>query len=399
MDIEWSRADRAFRDEVRAFVRTRLPADIRRRTERGLELGRDDYATWHRILYEQGWVAPGWPVAHGGTGWTPMQRYLFDEEIAAAGAPRTVPFGVNMVGPVIFTFGDAAQKARYLPRILSGEDWWCQGYSEPGAGSDLANLRTRAVRDGDVFVVNGQKTWTTMAHWADHIFCLVRTDSEAARPQQGISFLLIDLRSPGIEVRPILTIEGGHEVNDVFFEDVRVPVGNLVGEENRGWTYAKFLLSFERAGIADVARSKRQLANLRRIAAAEQSHGVPLSEDRRFREKLATLEIDLLALEYTELRALGRQASGAEPGVEASMLKIRGTEIQQRITELALEAVGPYANPHVPEALKDGWNEEPVGPDYAAPAAPRYFNWRKASIYGGSNEIQKDIVAKLALEL
>ncbi len=399
MNIELTSADRAFRDEVRAFLAGSLPPDIRRRVEHGLELRRDDYASWHRILYDKGWVAPGWPVAHGGTGWTPMQRYLFDEEAAAASAPRIMPFGVNMVGPVIFTFGNAAQKARYLPRILSGEDWWCQGYSEPGAGSDLANLRAKAVRDGDVYVVNGQKTWTTSAHWADHIFCLVRTDPDAARPQQGISFLLIDMRSPGISVQPIITIDGGHEVNDVFFEDVRVPVENLVGEENRGWTYAKFLLSFERAGIADVGRSKKQVANLKRIAAAEQSNGRPLSEDDRFREKIAALEIDLLALEFTELRALSRQTAGKEPGTEANILKIRGTEIQQQITELTLEAVGTYANPYVPEALRDGWNEDPIGPEYAAAAAPRYFNWRKASIYGGSNEIQKGIVAKLVLEL
>lgn len=399
MHIELSAADKTFRAEVREFIAARLPSDIRRRVEGGLALGREDYVTWHRILHEKGWAAPAWPRQHGGPGWTPVQRYVFDSEIAAADAPRVMPFGVSMVGPVIFTFGDDAQKARFLPRILSADDWWCQGYSEPGAGSDLAGLRTRAVRDGDDYVVTGQKTWTTSAQWADWIFCLVRTDPDAPKPQQGISFLLIDMRSPGVDVRPIVTIDGGQEVNDVFFDGVRVPARNLVGEENKGWTYAKFLLSFERAGIADVGRSRKQLARLKQVARSEKTNGRPLAEDHRFREKIASVEIDLLALEFTELRALSRRAAGKEPGTEANILKIRGTEVQQRLTELHLEAVGAYANPYIPEALKDGWNEEPVGPDYAAGAAPRYFNWRKASIYGGTNEIQKGILAKFVLGL
>ncbi len=399
MQLALSDAEKAFREEVRDFVATRLPPDIRRKMDGGLALGRDDYIAWHRILYEKGWAAPGWPAEYGGTGWTPVQRYLFDDEIAAANAPRVMPFGISMVGPVIFTFGNAAQKAHYLPRILSAEDWWCQGYSEPGAGSDLANLRTRAERDGKHYVVNGQKTWTTSAQWADWIFCLVRTDPSAAKPQEGISFLLIDMRSPGVEVRPITMIDGGQEVNDVFLDDVRVPVENLVGKENKGWTYAKFLLSFERAGIAEVGRSRKQIVRLKEIARAEQCRGRPLSEDPRFREKIAAAEIDLAALEWTELRALSRHTAGKEPGSEANILKIRGTEIQQRITELVMEAVGTYANPYVPEALRDGWNEEPIGPAYAAAAAPRYFNWRKASIYGGSNEIQKGIIAKFVLGL
>ena len=399
MHIELSAADKTFRAEVREFIAARLPSDIRRRVEGGLALGREDYATWHRILHEKGWAAPAWPREHGGPGWTPVQRYVFDSEIAAADAPRVMPFGVSMVGPVIFTFGDDAQKARFLPRILSADDWWCQGYSEPGAGSDLAGLRTRAVRDGDDYVVTGQKTWTTSAQWADWIFCLVRTDPDAPKPQQGISFLLIDMRSPGVDVRPIVTIDGGQEVNDVFFDGVRVPARNLVGEENKGWTYAKFLLSFERAGIADVGRSRKQLARLKQVARSEKTNGRPLAEDHRFREKIASVEIDLLALEFTELRALSRRAAGKEPGTEANILKIRGTEVQQRLTELHLEAVGAYANPYIPEALKDGWNEEPIGPDYAVGAAPRYFNWRKASIYGGTNEIQKGILAKFVLGL
>ena len=399
MQIELSAADKAFRAEARDFIEARLPPDIRRRVEGGLALGRDDYVAWHRILHEKGWVAPAWPREYGGPGWAPIQRYLFDSEIAAAGAPRVMPFGISMVGPVIFTFGDDAQKERFLPRILSADDWWCQGYSEPGAGSDLASLRTRAVRDGEDYIVTGQKTWTTSAQWADWIFCLVRTDAAAPKRQQGISFLLIDMRSPGVEVRPIVTIDGGQEVNDVFFDDVRVPARNLVGEENKGWTYAKFLLSFERAGIADVGRSRKQLARLKQVARSEASNGRPLAEDHRFREKVAAVEIDLMALEFTELRALSRQAAGKEPGTEANILKLRGTEVQQRLTELHLEAVGAYANPWIPEALKDGWNEEPIGPDYAAIAAPRYFNWRKASIYGGSNEIQKGILAKFVLGL
>ncbi len=398
MNIEFSDAEMAFRDEVRSFLNDNLPEEISERIDGGIEMRREDFTRWHRILYEQGWVAPGWPTEYGGTGWTPIQRYIFDEECAAASAPRVMPFGVSMVGPVIYTFGNETQKAHYLPRILSNEDWWCQGYSEPGSGSDLASLRTRAVRDGDHYVVNGQKTWTTTAHWADWIFCLVRTSTEG-KQQEGISFLLIDMKTPGVTVRPIITMDGGHEVNDVFLEDVRVPVENLIGEENKGWTYAKFLLSHERAGIADVGRSKKQIARLKAIAAAEQSNGRPLAEDKRFRDKMSELEIDLMAVEFTELRALSRESAGKPPGPEANLLKIRGTEVQQRITELALEAVGYYANPYVPDALKDGWNEQPIGPEYAASIAPRYFNWRKASIYGGSNEIQKGIIAKMVLGL
>ena len=398
MQIEFTDAEAAFRDEVGGFVAENLPADIRDKVAGDLALGRDDFDRWHKILHAKGWVAPGWPTEHGGTGWSPVERYIFDEECAVAGAPRVMPFGVSMVGPVIYTFGSAEQKADYLPRILSNEHWWCQGYSEPGAGSDLASLRTRAVRDGDHYVVNGQKTWTTAAQWADHIFCLVRTDTEA-KPQEGISFLLIDMDDPGVIVRPIITIDGGHEVNDVFFDDVRVPVANLVGEENKGWTYAKFLLSHERAGIADVGRSKQRLAKLKAIARAELSRGRPLIEDTRFRDKIAGVEIELLALEMTELRALSSEVAGATPGPEANLLKIRGTEVQQRLTELTLEAVAGYAQPYVPEALEGGWNEAPIGPDYAAAVAPRYFNWRKASIYGGTNEIQKAIIAKMVLGL
>ncbi len=398
MNLDFSDADLAFRDEVQSFFRDTIPADMRRKAEAGLKWKKDDYVTWQKILNSKGWLAPNWPVDHGGAGWTPTQRYIFEQEHGAAPTPRVIPFGTSMVGPVIIAFGDAAQKAHYLPRILSSEDFWCQGYSEPGAGSDLASLRTRAVRDGDHYVVNGQKTWTTTAQWADMIFCLVRTSTEG-KAQEGISFLLIDMHTPGISVRPIVTMDGGQEVNDVFFEDVRVPTENLIGEENKGWTYAKFLLSHERSGIAAVGTSKRQIERLKAIAAAEQSDGRPLIEDARFRDKIATVEIDLMALEYTELRALAAESKGKPPGPEASLLKIKGTEMQQAISELFLEAVGYYANPFIPEALEEGWNEEPVGPDYAAPLAPHYFNWRKASIYGGTNEIQKNIIAKMVLGL
>ncbi|HEX9647270.1 MAG TPA: acyl-CoA dehydrogenase family protein [Alphaproteobacteria bacterium] len=383
---------------MRGFIAASLPGDVKAKVEGMLELGRDDYDRWHKILNAKGWVAPHWPVEHGGTGWSPVRRYIFDEECALAGAPRVMPFGVNMVGPVIYTFGTEAQKAHYLPRILSNEDWWCQGYSEPGAGSDLAALRTRARRDGDHYLVSGQKTWTTTAHWANMIFCLVRTEA-TAKPQEGISFLLIDMASPGVSVRPIITMDGGHEVNDVFLDDVRVPAANLVGEENQGWTYAKFLLSHERSGIADVGRSKKQLQRLKRIAGAEMKDGRPLIEDARFRAHVAEAEIELLALEATELRALSEERAGRPPGPEANLMKIRGTEIQQRLCELMMEAVGVYAHPYVPEALAEGWNEAPVGPDYAAPLAARFFNWRKASIYGGTNEVQKNIIAKMVLGL
>ncbi|MCZ6509568.1 MAG: acyl-CoA dehydrogenase family protein [Alphaproteobacteria bacterium] len=398
MELKLSPKDEAFRDEMRAFMRDNLPAEIRHKVEMGLGLGKNDYVTWQQIVNDRGWLAPGWPVEHGGTGWPPMQRHIFNEEMARAGAPRIIPFGVAMVGPVIIAFGSAAQKQRYLPRILTSEDWWCQGYSEPGSGSDLASLKTRAKRDGDHYIVNGAKTWTTFAQYADMMFCLVRTAAEG-KPQAGISFLLIDMTSPGIEVRPITTMDGGSEINDVFLDDVRVPVENLVGEENQGWTYAKYLLGHERTWTADVGQSRNQLGRVRQIAAEELVDGRPLLDDPAFQTKVAEVEIDLLALEAVLLQVLAGEAAGQPPGPEASLLKLRGTEIQQAITELLLEAVGNYAHPFVREALEYGWNEEPIGPDYAAAIAPRYFNWRKASIYGGSNEIQKNIIAKAVLGL
>ena len=397
MDLEFSPADIAFREEARAFIAENYPHHLRAKQDEGEEMAKEDFLSWHRVLAAKGWVAPAWPKEYGGPGWTTVQRYIWSEELARADTVPILPFGINMVGPVIYTFGTPEQKARFLPRILSGDDWWCQGYSEPGAGSDLASLRTRAVRDGDHYVVNGQKTWTTLAQHADWGFFLVRTDTES-KPQEGISFLLIDMKSPGVTVRPIITLGGEHEVNEVWLEDVRVPVENRIYEENKGWTCAKFLLAHERTGIAGVARSKRGVERIKTIARSEMDGDRPLLANPFFKRKVAELEIDLSALEYTELRTLASEASGRGPGPESSLLKIKGTEIQQRLTELALEAVGHYGAPYF-RGFGEGDNEHPIGPDYAHRAAPTYFNGRKTSIYGGSNEIQRNIIAKMVLGL
>jgi alkylation response protein AidB-like acyl-CoA dehydrogenase len=395
MDLNYTDEDLAFRDSVRGFLDQNLPADLQQKVRKHLRLAKDDYVRWHRILAKQGWVAPGWPVEFGGPGWNPVQRHIWEEECARAGTPPILPFGVNMVAPVIMAFGSQAQKDHFLPRILSCEDWWCQGYSEPGAGSDLASLKTTAVRDGDHYVVNGQKTWTTLAQHADMIFCLVRTDT-GVRKQEGISFLLIDMHTPGITVRPIIMLDEEHEVNEVFFDNVRVPVENLVGQENKGWTYAKYLLGHERTGIAAVGRSKRELAFLKRFAAAQSVAGKPLLQDPLFGAKVATLEIELMALEMTVLRILSQASKG--PGPEASVLKVRGTEIQQTLTELMVEAAGPMALPFDPAYL-EGETEHSIGDDDAAPLAAHYFNVRKTSIYGGSNEIQRNIITQMILGL
>ncbi len=397
MDMEFSPEDLAFQQEVRDFIAENYPAELRGKQDEGDELTKEDFLSWHRILYKKGWVAPAWPVEYGGTGWTPTQRFIFSEETARADCIRLMPFGLSMVGPVIYTFGTPEQKARFLPRILSGEDWWCQGYSEPGAGSDLASLRTTAVRDGDDYIVNGQKTWTTMAQHADWGFFLVRTDKDA-KQQEGISFLLIDMKSPGITVRPIITLGGEHEVNEVFLEDVRVPVSQRVYEENKGWTCAKFLLAHERTGIAGVASSKRGVERVKQIARTELDGDKPLLAYPFYRRKIAELEIDLTALEFTELRGLAGPNAGKGPGPESSLLKIKGSEIQQRLTELTLEAVGHYGAPYF-RGFGEGDNEHPIGPDYAHRAAPTYFNMRKTTIYGGSNEIQRNIIAKMVLGL
>ncbi len=399
MELAFTPEEQKFREEVRRFVRENLPKDVQDKVLNGKPMGREDFLRWHRLLHKRGWVAPNWPTEHGGTGWTPVQRHIFEDEIAEAGAPPVIPFGVTMCGPVIIRFGDDWQKQYFLPRILSGEHVWCQGFSEPGSGSDLASLRTRAVREGDHYVVNGQKIWTTSAHFADWIFMLVRTDPQARKQQEGISFLLIDMKSPGITVRPIVTMDGGREVNEVFFDNVTVPAKNLVGEENKGWTYAKFLLGNERTGIARVGASKRELRHLKEIASKEQEGGEPLIANPRFRDKIAQIEIELMALEITNLRMIAAMRGGKGPGPESSMLKIKGSDIQQRLTELAMEAVGPYAMPFQREALAEGWNEEPIGPAYAAVTAPHYFNYRKVSIYGGSNEIQRNVIAKMMLGL
>ncbi|MGI9492046.1 MAG: acyl-CoA dehydrogenase family protein, partial [Geminicoccaceae bacterium] len=376
----------------------KLPADLIAKVKGHKRLVKDDFDRWHALLQEQGWLARHWPVDHGGPGWTVMQKHIFEEECVAAGAPRIVPFGVDMLGPVLMEFGTEAQQQYYLPRILSGEDWWAQGYSEPGAGSDLASLKTKAVLDGDHYVINGQKTWTTLGQHANKIFCLCRTDPNV-KPQAGISFLLVDMEDPGVEVRPIVTLDGEHEINEVWLTDVHVSVDCLVGKENEGWTYAKFLLQHERTGIASVANSKAAFSHLKEIAALEKKEGRPLGEDPHFASRMATLEIDLMAMEMFNLRVLAAASQGKSPGVESSLLKIKGTQVRQETTDLLRRALGPHAMPYLPEQFDESWNGEPVGPDYAGPPAKSYFNMRKVSIYGGSNEIQKNIVAKSILGL
>ena len=398
MKITYTAEEESFRQSVRAFIEAELDPGTRRKVLNGLNMSKQDYVGWHGKLASRGWSCPHWPDEHGGAGWTPMQHFIFDDETSTAGAPGMMPFGPDMVAPVIWTFGNEEQKKQHLPGILSGEVWWCQGYSEPNSGSDLASLRTKAERDGDHYIVNGGKTWTTLAQWADWMFCLTRTDS-SGKKQEGITFLLIDMKTPGISVHPIITMEGGHEVNQVIFDNVRVPVANRIGEEGKGWTYAKFLLGYERSGMAGIPQAKRALARLRAIAADQEDADGTLAENPRFRRKMSDVEIQIVTLEATMLKLLAQQVQGKTPGPEASFIKIRGTEIDQHLTELTMEAVGPYVAPFAPEALDTGWNEEPIGPDYAAPVAPGYFNTRKVTIYGGSNEIQKNIIAKHVLGL
>ena len=399
MDLRFTPDELAFRDEVRAFFRESLPSKIREKLVQGHHVSKDDLVTWTRILNAKGWAVPHWPVEWGGTGWDPVRQYIFQDEMQQAPAPSPLPFGVSMVGPVIIAFGSEAQKRRFLPRIANLDDWWCQGFSEPGSGSDLASLKTTAKRDGDAYVVTGQKTWTTLGQYADWIFVLARTDM-AAKKQEGISFLLIDMKTPGITVRPIRTIDGGEEVNEVFLDDVRVPAENLVGQENKGWDYAKFLLGNERVGIARVGVSKERLRRIKELARLERIGEVPLIETTRFREKLAAVEIELKALEMTQLRVVAaeRHREKGKPDPASSILKIKGSEIQQATTELLMEVVGPYALPYQDEP-GHGQNEPPIGPDWAGSVAPTYFNWRKISIYGGSNEIQRNIIAKAILGL
>ena len=404
MDLNYSEAEQAFRGEVRSWLADHLPDDLRFKVLNHRRMKKDDFMRWHRQLAAKGWAVPAWPIEWGGTGWNATQRHIWEDECASAGAPPLLPFGIAMVAPVIMKFGNDDQKRRYLPRIRDGLDWWCQGYSEPGSGSDLASLKTRAVRvsdresgrDAGYYLVNGQKTWTTLGQHADMMFCLVRTE-ETERKQEGISFLLIDMKTPGITVRPIITLDEDHEVNEVFFDDVRVPVENRVGEENKGWTYAKYLLGHERTGIAAVGRSKRELVFLKRLAGRQTKNGLPLIDDPLFAAKVATLEIELMALEITVLRVVSQEGANKGPGPEASLLKIKGTEIQQGLSELMLEAAGPMALPFDPRFL-DGDSDDVVDAD-AAPLAAHYFNYRKTSIYGGSNEIQKNIISQMILGL
>ena len=397
MDLEYTADELAFRAEVRCFLQESLPQDLSDKVLANKRIRRDDIVRWHLILAKRGWVATLWPTEYGGAGWNVVRRHIFDDECALAGAPPILPFGVQMVGPVIIKFGTEAQKKHYLPRILDGTDWWCQGYSEPGSGSDLASLSTRALRQGDHYIVNGQKTWTTLGQHANRIFCLVRTDP-AAKQQQGISFLLIDMASPGITVRPIITLDGEHEINEVFFDDVQVPVANLVGTENQGWTCAKYLLTHERTGHAATGMVKQALRHLKSIAARQVRHGRPLLEDPSFRRALAEIEVELMAIEITNLRVIASVQAGGVPGAESSMLKVCGSEIRQAISDLMRRAVGPYALPFLPEALDAPDVSVPV-PLYATPLAGQYFNRRKLSIYAGSNEIQKNIIAKATLGL
>lgn len=394
MHMDLSAADLAFRDEVRAFLDEALTPALREAGSLTTSVFTDRAwsAPWHRALYEKGWVAPSWPVEYGGPGWTEMQRYIFASECAAAGAPSLAPMGLRMCGPVLMRYGTPEQKAYYLPRILSGEDYWCQGYSEPGAGSDLASLQLRAVSDGDDYVLSGSKIWTTHAQFANRMFCLVRTDA-GGRPQQGITFLLLEMDSPGLTVRPIITLAGDHEVNQVFFEDVRVPKVNRVGPENEGWTVAKYLLEFERGG-AFAAGLKVSARRLRSTAAA-----VGLLDDPSFSARLAEAEIELTAIEITEQRVMAELSSGGAPGPASSLLKMRGTEAMQKLDELAIEAAAHWGAVDQPAARQPGGNVEPVGPRAYLTAMPRYLNDRAASIYGGSNEVQRNIMAKLVLGL
>ena len=393
MDLKYSPEEQSFREEVRGWLNANLPKDIRDKVNNYEHLSREDFIRWHKILAAKGWAVPHWPVEWGGTGWDITQRYIFNEEFGLAGAPTLPSFGPNMCASVLMRFGTPEQKNRFLPRIRNGDDFWVQGYSEPGSGSDLASLKTRAERKGDHYIVNGQKIWTTLGHYGDWIFCLVRTDPGASKRQEGISFLLIDMKTPGITVRPLILMDGGHEVNEVFFDDVKVPAENLVFEENKGWTVAKYLLGHERMGSANVGASKRELSALRALAASEMKNGKPLIQDPRFRDRLTRVEIELQALELTAMRFLDKmRRSGQPPGADVSMLKLKGSEIQQAITELMMQAVGPQAQPFV---AADGGSVDA----YKSRLSPRYFNYRKTTIYAGSNEIQRNIIAKMTLGL
>lgn len=397
MRVRFTDTEEAFHNEVQSFLREKLPRRLSDAVGRGKRLKKEDLHEWHRILHERGWLAGQWPVEWGGAGWSVVEQFIFDTDSALADAPRIIPFGVSMLGPVLIKYGSEAQRRFWLPRILDGTDWWCQGFSEPGAGSDLASLKCTAERHGDEYVVNGQKTWTTFGHFANRIFCLVRTDP-SAKKQEGISFLLIDLATQGIEMRPIVLLDGHHEVNEVFFTDVRVPVENRVGEENKGWTYAKYLLTYERTNIARVGEAMAALARLRRAAGNIEVGGRPLTQDPYFAARLAQVEIALENLKITNLRVLAASGEGGGGSAASSMLKIKGTEIWQEISSLARRALGPYAQPFLPEALEQDFQGQSPGPRDAPALSTQYFNLRKLSIFGGSNEVQREIVAKSLLQ-
>ena len=396
MDLTFSKEDLDFQAEVRDFLTSEYPLAIKEKQDKRLPLKKEDIISWQKILASKGWFAINWPKEYGGAGLTPTQIYILQTELAGANTPILIPFGVNMCGPVIYTFGTEEQKKKYLPGILNSDTWWCQGYSEPGSGSDLASLQTKAELKGDNYLVNGTKTWTTLAQHADWVFCLVRTETTDIK-QEGISFLLIDMKSKGIEVKPIITIDGAHEVNMIYFDDVEVPANNLIGEEGEGWNIAKFLLMHERTGIAGIAALKRELKRLKEISSDLIVGGVSLLEDANFRNKIEAAEIELTATEFTELRTLSQISSGGAPGPESSILKIKGTELQQSISELFIEMLGYYAHPFLTEA-ELGSNAS-IGPDYAGSAMPHYLNFRKVSIYGGSNEIQRNVISKAILGL
>ncbi len=403
MDLKYTAEEESFRAEVRGFLEAELPADIRARMQLGRRMHKEDLTRWQKILHRRGWGAVMWPTRFGGAGWSIVQQHIFEEERADIGAPPQNAFSLRMLAPVLMNFGNAAQQEYFLPRIVAGEDWWCQGYSEPGSGSDLASLRTSAVRHGDHYVVNGQKTWNTLGQYADWMFCLVRTGSEG-RPQQGISFLLIDMRSPGVRIKPIAMLDREHEINDIWFDDVHVPAHNLVGDENKGWTYAKFLLTHERTNNAGIGNCKRALKKLKEIASHQPANGRPLLEDLRFRDRIAQVELELMALEITNLRVLSAAADESRAlGPEVSLLKIKGSEIQQTIAELQMQALGPDALPYLSEALEMDWVAEPAFAQHYAPYAPpltgHYFNMRKTTIYAGSTEIQKNIISQMILGL
>jgi len=401
MNLNLKPEHKAFADEVRAFARANLSPATKDKTFSGKHYDRDDHMAWQQALGRQGWLAYTWPKKYGGPGWDVTQRFLFENVLAEEGAPRIIPFGVKMVGPVIYTFGSDEQKERFLPGIRQSTVSWCQGYSEPGAGSDLANLRTRAVREGDHYIVNGQKTWTSFAHWGDWIFCLVRTNPDA-KPQEGISFLLVDMKTPGISVEPIITADGNRagtqEVNSVFFTDVKVPVENRVGEENKGWTYAKYLLEFERGGNPYSPRLRSAFERLKKLSQAMPDGEDSIMADVSWREKLARMDIEISGLEMFEQEFYSRLASGQNPGPLSSMIKLRGTEVMQQVQESAVEAAGYYSQPF-PEQRAWNANVEPIGPEGVDVLAPRYFNGRKMTIYGGSSEVQRGIMSKVMLGL